>query len=198
MGAVLNVQLDRIDGIIEAMRRERDTILDGISTCRTSVCDWRRSTAANIDCATNVFLTLPDSSTADQFHQDFSERHCRQDWTAYLHGMGSGTDGRGCCASFDESLQHARQCGVPEDLFQGHVRAIARNTEPDDTRPDPSAAHGAGNAADIIHNIKAATRVALGHVKREEVDVRKVERRGRHQVRSEGGVLVAVRFDRNP
>jgi hypothetical protein len=35
--------------------------------------------------------------------------------------------------------------------------------------------HTAEDIQNIIHNIKAATRVALGGVKREEADVRKVE-----------------------
>jgi dTDP-4-amino-4,6-dideoxygalactose transaminase len=174
MGAVLNVQLDRIDGIIEAMRRERDTILDGISDLQSLGLRLAPLNSREYDCATNVFLTLPDSSTADQFIKTFPSviagktgRHTYTEWDQVLMGEGAAHPlmnpynmpaNAECRKTYSKDM-----CARSLDILN---RTILVPTHP---------LHTAQDAADIIHNIKAAIQVALGHVKREEAVVRKVE-----------------------
>ena len=129
MGAILNVQLDRIDGVIEAMRRERDAILAGIGPAVSMGLRLAPLNSKEHDCATNVFLTLPSTQAAETFVYDLSERHCGQDRPPYLYRVGPGSHGRRCRASIDESLQHAGQCGVPQNLLAGHVRQVARHSQ---------------------------------------------------------------------
>ena len=174
MGAVLNVQLDRIDGIIAALRRERDTILDGISDMQSLGLRFAPLNSREHDCATNVFLTLPDGDTADQFIKTFPSviagktgRHTYTEWDQVLMGEGAAHPlmnpysmpaNAECRRTYSKDMC-ARSLGILS-------RTILVPTNPE---------HSAQETADIIHNIKAATRVALGHVKREEEVVRKVE-----------------------
>src|ERR1700733_4279343 len=96
MGAVLNVQLDRIDGIIEAMRRERDTVVAGIQELKSLGLRAAPLNSREFDCATNVFLTLPTSEAADVFVKTFPSviagktgRHTYTEWDQVLMGMGA-------------------------------------------------------------------------------------------------------------
>jgi dTDP-4-amino-4,6-dideoxygalactose transaminase len=174
MGAVLNVQLDRIDGIIAALRRERDTILDGISDMQSLGLRFSPLNSRDHDCATNVFLTLPDGDTADKFIKVFPSviagktgRHTYTEWDQVLMGEGAAhplmnpynmAANAECRRTYSKDM-----CARSLEILN---RSILVPTNPE---------HSAQETADIIHNIKAATRVALGHVKREEEVVRKVE-----------------------
>ena len=174
MGAVLNVQLDRIDGIIEAMRRERDMILDGISDLQSLGLRLSPLNSREYDCATNVFLTLPDSSTAELFIKTFPSviagktgRHTYTEWDQVLMGQGAAhplMNPYNMPANAECRRTYSRDmCARSLEILD---RTILVPTHP---------LHTAEEAGDIIHNIKAATRVALGHVKREEAVIRKVE-----------------------
>jgi len=134
-GAVLNVQLDRIDGIIEAMRRERDTILTASAKRKNSDCARRRS-IAEFDCGTNVFLTLPNAEAATLFVQTFPSviagktgRHTYTEWDQVLMAWGG--------ASLMNRTTCRRMPSVAEPI-PGHVRAIAGNPQSHDSRPDTS------------------------------------------------------------
>jgi len=172
MGAVLNVQLDRIDGIIGAMRRERDTILGGIRELESLGLRAAPLNSREFDCGTNVFLTLPSAATADVFVKTFPSviagktgRHTYTEWDQVLMGAGAAHPlmnpynmpaNAECRRSYSKDM-----CARSLEILN---RTILVPTHP---------LHSKGEIEDIIHNIKAATRVALGQVKSEEVDVRR-------------------------
>ena len=96
MGAILNVQLDRIEGIIGAMRRERDTILEGIKELASLGLRRAPLNSREFDCATNVFLTLPSAAAALAFTETYPSviaaktgRHTYTEWDQVLMGAGA-------------------------------------------------------------------------------------------------------------
>jgi dTDP-4-amino-4,6-dideoxygalactose transaminase len=171
MGAVLNVQLDRIDGIIEAMRRERDTILTGIRELEKLGLRAAPLNSREFDCGANVFLTLPNAEAATLFVQTFPSviagktgRHTYTEWDQVLMGLGAAhplMNPYNMPANAECRRTYSRDmCARSLEILN---RTILVPTHPE---------HSAQQIQDIIHNIKAATRVALGHVKTAEVDVR--------------------------
>jgi dTDP-4-amino-4,6-dideoxygalactose transaminase len=174
MGAILNVQLDRIDGIIAAMRRERDAILDGIKELARLGLRPAPLNSREFDCAANVFLTLPTAADAQAFTKTYPSviasktgRHTYTEWDQVLMGAGAAHPlmnpytmpaNAECRRTYSRDMC-ARSLAILD-------RTILVPTHP---------LHTAEEIGDIIHNIKAATRVALGGLKREEVDVRKGE-----------------------
>jgi dTDP-4-amino-4,6-dideoxygalactose transaminase len=172
MGAVLNVQLDRIDGIIEAMRRERDTILAGIQDLKSLGLRAAPLNSREFDCATNVFLTLPDTEAADLFVKTFPSviagktgRHTYTEWDQVLMGMGAAHP---LMNPYNMPANAECRRSYSKDMCARSLQILNR-TILVPTHP----LHTAQEIEDIIHNIKAATRVALGHVKSAEVDVRR-------------------------
>jgi dTDP-4-amino-4,6-dideoxygalactose transaminase len=174
MGAVLNVQLDRIDGIIAAMRAERDTILDGIEHLQSLGLRAAPLNSREFDCATNVFLTLPSPDAADVFVKTFPSviagktgRHTYTEWDQVLMGLGAAhplmnpynMPANAECRKHYSKDMCARSLGILN-------RTILVPTHP---------LHTAEDTQNIVHNIEAATRVALGQVRREDAVVRKAE-----------------------
>ena len=172
MGAVLNVQLDRIDGIIEAMRRERDTILAGIQDLKSLGLRAAPLNSREFDCATNVFLTLPTTETADVFVKTFPSviagktgRHTYTEWDQVLMGMGAAHP---LMNPYNMPANAECRKNYSKDMCARSLQILNR-TVLVPTHP----LHTKQEIEDIIHNIKAATRVALGHVDSGAVDVRK-------------------------
>jgi dTDP-4-amino-4,6-dideoxygalactose transaminase len=172
MGAVLNVQLDRIDGIIDAMRRERDTILAGIQDLKSLGLRAAPLNSREFDCATNVFLTLPDTEAADLFVKTFPSviagktgRHTYTEWDQVLMGMGAAHP---LMNPYNMPANAECRRTYSKDMCARSLQILNR-TVLVPTHP----LHTAQEIEDIIHNINAATHVALGHVKSAEVDVRR-------------------------
>jgi dTDP-4-amino-4,6-dideoxygalactose transaminase len=172
MGAILNVQLDRLDGMIEAMRRERDTVLEGIEELEELGLRAAPLNSREGDCATNVFLTLPDSASADLFVRTFPSviagktgRHTYTEWDQVLMGMGAAhplMNPYSMPANAECRRSYSRDMCAPSLAILN--RTILVPTHPLHTRQE---------IEDIVHNIKAATRVALGHLESAEADVRR-------------------------
>jgi dTDP-4-amino-4,6-dideoxygalactose transaminase len=172
MGAVLNVQLDRIDGIIEAMRRERDTVLAGIQDLKSLGLRAAPLNSREFDCATNVFLTLPTTEAADVFVKTFPSviagktgRHTYTEWDQVLMGMGAAHP---LMNPYNMPANAECRKTYSKDMCARSLQILNR-TVLVPTHP----LHTKQEIEDIIHNIKAATRVALGHVDSGAVDVRK-------------------------
>jgi dTDP-4-amino-4,6-dideoxygalactose transaminase len=174
MGAILNVQLDRIDGIISAMRRERDTILDGIKDLASLGLRRAPLNSREFDCGANVFLTLPDADSAQAFTATYPSviagktgRHTYTEWDQVLMGEGAAHP-----LMNPYTMPANAECrrSYSRDMC-AHSLQILNRTILVPTHP----LHTAEDIENIIHNIKAATRVALAGVKREEADVRKGE-----------------------
>jgi dTDP-4-amino-4,6-dideoxygalactose transaminase len=174
MGAILNVQLDRIDGIIGAMRQERDTVLAGIQPALELGMRRAPLHSQDSDCATNVFLTVPSAQAAEVFVRTFPSvivgktgRHTYTEWDQVLMGAGAAhplMNPYNMPANAECRRTYSRDmCAKSLDILN---RTVLVPTHP---------LHTKEQIADIIHNINAASRVALGGLKREDADVRKGE-----------------------
>ena len=122
MGAMLNVQLDRLPGMIEAMHAEKKRILAATAQLGNLGLKPSPMNSPDHDCAAQVMYLLPSAADADRFVEIFPERDRRQDRPAQLHRMGPDPDRRGCRASGHGPLQDAGERGLPAQLQQGHVR----------------------------------------------------------------------------
>src|SRR6185369_5007004 len=67
MGAMLNVQLDRLDGMIGAMRAEKKAILAGTTSLDNLGLRATPMNSPDHDCATHVMYTLPTADAANRF-----------------------------------------------------------------------------------------------------------------------------------
>jgi dTDP-4-amino-4,6-dideoxygalactose transaminase len=174
MGAILNVQLDRINGVIAAMRRERDMILEGIKDLTSFGLRLAPIHSPESDCATNVFLTLPNAEAAQIFTKTYPSviagktgRHTYTEWDQVLMGAGAAHP-----LMNPYNMPANAQCRrtYSKDMCARSL-AILNRTILVPTSP----LHTQEQIHNIIHNIKTATRVALGHLNIEEADVRKGE-----------------------
>ena len=171
MGAVLNVQLDRIDGIISAMRRERDIILEGVKRAGNLGLKPAPLNSPESDCATHVFLTMPSSDAAQSFVKVFPNviagktgRHTYTEWDQVLMGAGAA-----------HPLMNPYNMPANKDCRRFYSRdmcerslEILNRTILVPMHPE----HSDQEIDDILHNIKAAAAVALGHVQSHEADIR--------------------------
>ncbi len=96
MGAMMNVQLDRIDPMIAAMRSERDRILAGVAQLGNLGLKAAPLHSPEHDCATQVILTLPSAHDAKAFTRTFPSviagetgRHTYTEWDQVLMGAGA-------------------------------------------------------------------------------------------------------------
>jgi len=171
MGAVMNVQLDRIDGIIAAMRRERDQILAGIAPALELGLKLAPLNSKDDDCGANVFLTLPDAEAAESFVKTFPSviagktgRHTYIEWDQVLQGAGAAhplmnpynmpANAR-CRRTYSRDM-----CARSLDILN---RTVLVPTHPLHTREE---------TANIIHNVIAAARVALGLARKDQVELK--------------------------
>ena len=96
MGAMLNVQLDRLDGIIVAMRAERNTLLETCAGLHNAGLGLAPLHSAEDDCASHLILTLPSADAADRFVKHVpgttagdTGRHTFNHWDHILNGNGA-------------------------------------------------------------------------------------------------------------
>ena len=165
------MQLDRIDGIIAAMRRERDTIHAGIGTTLELGVRLAPLNSKDHDCGANVFLTLPTASAAEIFVKTFPSviagktgRHTYTEWDQVLMGAGAShplMNPYNMPANAECRRTYSRDmCAKSLDILN---RTVLVPTHP---------MHTTEEIGNIIHNINAAARVALGLANKDEVDVR--------------------------
>src|SRR5665213_1801196 len=90
-GAMLNVQLDRLDGMIAAMRAERKKILAGTASLHNLGLRAAPMNSPEHDCATQAMFTLPSAEAANRFVQIFPSviagktgRHTYTEWDQVL------------------------------------------------------------------------------------------------------------------
>jgi len=171
MGAMLNVQLDRLPGMIAAMRAERKKIL--AATAQLGNLGLRPSpmNSPDHDCAAQVMYLLPSAADAERFARVFPSviagktgRHNYTEWDQILLGEGAAhpamdpykmPENEGCRRSYSKDM-----CARSLDILN---RTIMVPTHP---------LHDEAQIADTIHNIEVAARVALGGMTRAEADIR--------------------------
>ncbi len=174
MGAMLNVQLDRIDGMIGAMRKERRTIIEGtLHLGNLGLRDAPRHSPDD-DCATQVIVTLPTAEAAKIFVKTFPSviagetgRHTYTEWDQVLMGAGAAHP-----AMNPYNMPANAECrrSYSKDMCARSLEILSR-TILIATNPQ----HTAQDTKDIVHNIGMATRVALAGLPPGEADIRNVK-----------------------
>jgi len=170
-GAMLNVQLDRLPGMIEAMRAEKRQILEGTAHLGNLGLAPTPMRSPDHDCAAHVMYFLPSAEKADAFVSIFPSviagqtgRHNYTEWDQILIGEGAAhpamnpyrmPENQACRRSYSRDM-----CARSLDILN---RTVMVPTHP---------LHGQEEIADAIHNIGVAARVALGDMSRAKADIR--------------------------
>jgi dTDP-4-amino-4,6-dideoxygalactose transaminase len=172
MGAMLNVQLDRIDGMVEAMRSERRSILAATASLGNLGLKPTPANSPDEDCATHVMYSLPSAQAANRFAELFpcvivgkTGRHNYTEWDQVLMGAGAGHPAMN---PFNMPANAECRRGYSKDMCQASLDILNR-TVLVPTHPD----HTDVEIADIVHNLGAAARVALASAPLVETEFRK-------------------------
>ncbi len=143
-GALLNVQLDRIDGMIEAMRAEKKSIVEGttagtLRTAPNNSPDW--------ECGTHIMYQFDDADSADRFAEGTggtvlirTGRHVYTEWDPILDHRGGPSEALNpykmpqnaeCRTEYTTDM-----CSRTLDILS---RTVAIQTHPDHTEADRDA-----------------------------------------------------------
>jgi dTDP-4-amino-4,6-dideoxygalactose transaminase len=166
IGAMLNVQLDRINDIIAAMRAEKKRIVQATARLANLGLAFSPMNSPDHDCATRIMYLLPSDETATRFTEVFPSviadkigRHTYTEWDQVLMWMGAAhpamnlynhLDNAGCQRSYSKEM-----CTRPLDILN---RTVMAPIHPDHSETEIDA---------IIHNIEMARRVMLGGISAE-------------------------------
>ena len=173
MGAMLNVQLDRLDGMVETMRAEKRRILAGTASLDNLGMKRAPMNSPDDDCATQVMYTLPSTEAANRFVEIFPSviagktgRHTYTEWDQVLIGAGAAHP-----AMNPYLMPQNAECrkSYSRDMCAGSLDILNRTVM---VATNPM--HGDKEIDDMIHNIGVAARVALGGVTMEEAELRNV------------------------
>lgn len=194
MGAMLNVQLDRIDGMVAAMRAEKRRILAGTAAFGNLGLKPSPMNSADHDCATHVMYLMPSAEAAQRFAEIFPSviagktgRHTYTEWDQVLIGAGAAHPAMNpylmpanskCRRSYSKDM-----CASSLEILN---RTIMVPTNPD---------HSEKEIEDIIYNIGVASRVALAGMSPEQaelrnarpIDVQKFDSISRDRAEARGG-----------
>lgn len=171
MGAMLNAQLDRLDGMIEAMQAERKRILAGTAHLGNLGLRPTPMNSPDHDCATQVMYLLPTAEAAQRFVgllpsviPGKTGRHNYTEWDQVLMGEGAAHPdmnpynmpaNAACRRSYSKDM-----CARSLDILN---RTVMVPTHP---------LHGSQEIDDTIRNIDVAARVALDDLTAEDAEIR--------------------------
>jgi dTDP-4-amino-4,6-dideoxygalactose transaminase len=174
MGAMLNVQLDRIDGMVAAMRAEKRAILAGTASLDNLGLRATPMNSPDYDCATHVMFTLPTADAANRFVEVFPSviagktgRHNYTEWDQVLMGAGAAHPAMNpylmpanaeCRRTYSKDM-----CARSLEILN---RTVMVPTHPKHTRQD---------IEDTIHNIGAAVRIVFAGLPAEEGALRNIK-----------------------
>jgi dTDP-4-amino-4,6-dideoxygalactose transaminase len=171
MGAMLNVQLDRIDGMVKAMRAEKKVILDATRSLGNLGLRPAPMHSPDEDCAAQVMYALPSAAAACQFAElcpsvivGKTGRHTYTEWDQVLMGAGAAHPAMN---PFNMPANADCRKTYSRDMCTRSLEILDR-TVMVATHPN----HSPAETADIIHNIGVAARVALGEMTIDQADLR--------------------------
>jgi hypothetical protein len=168
---MLNVQLERLGGMIAAMRAEKGRILEGTRHLGNLGLRQTPMNSPDDDCATQVMFALPSAGAAKRFAQlapgvviGRTGRHNYTEWDQVLMGAGAGHP-----AMNPFTMPANAECRkrYSKDMCFRSLEILDR-TVMVATHPD----HTEAEVADLIHNIDVAARVALGAARLEDEALR--------------------------
>ncbi len=168
---MLNVQLDRIGDIVEAMHKEKKRILAGTAQLDNLGLRPSPMNSPDHDVAAHVMYLLPTAEAAAKFVEVYpaviagkTGRHTYTEWDQVLMGAGAAhpamnpynhPDNAECRRSYSKDM-----CKRSLDILNRTVMVP----------PHPS--HNEAEIDAMIHNIGVAARVALAGMSREEADIK--------------------------
>jgi dTDP-4-amino-4,6-dideoxygalactose transaminase len=174
MGAMLNIQLDRLDGMIEAMRAERQAILRGTASLSNLGLRPAPTHSPEHDCATQVMYTLPSAAAAQDFVKIFPSviagktgRHNYTEWDQILSGEGAAHPAMN---PYNMPANAACRRTYSKDMCAASLEILNR-TVMVATNP----LHGEEQINDMIHNIGIAARAALAGMPLDTMTLRNAE-----------------------
>lgn len=172
LGAMLNVQLDRLDPMISAMRAERRRILSGTRHLGNLGLKPAPMNSADHDCATQVMYTLPSEAAAQAFVKVMPSviagktgRHTFTQWDQILMREGAAHP---ALNPYTLPANKGLRTSYPADMCKSSLEILNR-TVMVATHPG----HSDTDIADIVHNIDAAARVALENAAPDTVELRR-------------------------
>lgn len=170
-GAMLNVQLDRIDGIIDKMRVEKRKILSATARLANLGLQQSPMNSPDHDCAAHVMYLMPTAEQANRFVETYpmviagrTGRHTYSEWDHVLRGAGAAhpamnpynhPDNAECRRDYSKDM-----CAHSLDIL---YRTIMVPTDPEHSEAETDA---------IIHNIGVAAGVAAGEIPTAEADIK--------------------------
>lgn len=174
MGAMLNVQLDRLDGMIGAMRAEKKKILAGTRHLDNLGLRASPMNSADHDCAAQLMYILPSEAAAQAFAKTIPSviagktgRHNFTQWDQVLMHEGAHHP---ALDPYKLPANQGLRLDYPKDLGKRSLDILNRTVM---IAMHPL--HTESEIDDMIHNIDAAARVALENVDANAIELRKVE-----------------------
>lgn len=170
-GALLNAQLDRLDGMVTSMRAERDEILQRTSSLGNLGLKPAPLHSSADDCGTQVFFTLPSADMASRFSALFPSvvagatgRHNYTEWDQVLMGAGAAHP-----AMNPFTMPQNAECRrtYTPDMCARSLEILNR-TVMVPTHPQ----HGPDEIDAIVHNISTAAHVALAGLSSDDAEFR--------------------------
>jgi hypothetical protein len=170
----LNVQLDRLEGIIAAMRAEKRQILAATAKLDNLGLKASPMNSPDHDCASHVMYLLPSAEAVSRFSEIFpvviagkTGRHTYTEWDQVLMAAGAAhpamnpyhhPDNAKCRRQYDKDM-----CVASLEILN---RTIMVPTHP---------RHDQDEIEAIIHNIDIAARIALGDLSPDQASVKNTE-----------------------
>ncbi len=168
MGAMLNVQLDRLDGFVSAMRAERETLLDETKALGNIGLKPSRMNSPDHDCGAQLMYLMPTKEIAEKFASVFPSviagntgRHTYTEWDQVLAHEGAAhpalnpynlKENAECRMEYSKTM-----CARSLDVL-GRTVMIAM---------DPT--HTSEEIDAMAHDIRQAARFAFGEITGSEV-----------------------------
>jgi len=140
-GAMMNAQLDRIDPMIRAMRRQKHRILR--ETASTGLAPIRANSPDH-ECGSHVMFTLPSAAQADEFARRTGGDGGGQDRPPRVHRVGPDPQPPRRAPSGAGCVQAAGQPPLPEEVHEGHVRRVGGHPRPHRDAEQPSGPQTSG------------------------------------------------------
>lgn len=171
MGAMLNVQLDRLAPMIGRMRAEKKRILAGTRHLGNLGLKVTPMNSEDHDCATQVMFQLPSAAAAETFTKIMPSvvvgktgRHTFNHWDQVLMREGAHhPDLNPYTLPANKGLRTTYPEGMCKDTLDIVNRTVMVATSP---------LHSEQEIDDMIHNIDQAARVALDHITVEDAVIR--------------------------
>jgi len=160
-GALLNIQLNRIEGIVDALRAEKREILERINHLQKSGLVFTPQHSPNHECSAKVMLLLPDATAAERFVEVMpcviagkTGRHNYVEWDQILMHRGAAHP-----LMNPYNMEANRRCrrDYSKEMCARSLEILNRTVM---VAMDPT--HTPEQVDGIVSDIEAATMAALG------------------------------------